>query len=651
MQGSIFLVVSLVVSSTLSMSTRDQNIVEIDDKNMTVDSLNDDIRKLSNTARSGTLGKDYQWKSPVPYVLDESLDLNTKGVIMRALDQFRLKSCIDFKPRDSEEYYIKFLDYYGCWSYIGRLIANGQDISISPYCDSLGSVEHLILHTLGFYHEELRHDRDDYVRIDFDKVIKGFELDFTKISSDLSTTHDVPYDYLSVMHSDKNYLSKGNGSTIITKDPKFQDMIGQRMAMSPSDAQELNLLYKCNSTVAFLFYCDFSVGNMCQMSQISKCAHIGNGWEVVTQAIRGPGSDHTTLPGGNGDHGQETGYFLHASLASGQVGDSAWLETQIMSTKRKCKVQCLQFYYFHSGNELDELNIWIREFQDEHDTTGTLCLMGQITGPPTYHWQLHHVSLNATKNFQVVFQAWKGDGNSTGSFSIDDINLSETECPHVTLQINDFEKLLSTSAFGTTIYSPRQYSKEGYSYRIGTILDKESVAIFVQLLSGENYGQVEWPCLQKQMTFQVLDQNPSMQKQMSKQGSFVSHQRHMTSGLNWWDNPFKYGSVVLSENGESLYGHFRVGYYPFVTLEELETREFLKGGSVIFTFSFEDLTPLVNGSSLPCSQVRPLNITHRSTNLDEVPCVKDDEDIFGFSPGLVASPILTLLLAVIAVLP
>lgn len=78
--------------------------------------------------------------------------------------------------------------------------------------------------------------------------------------------------------------------------------------------------------------------------------------------------------------GEEVGYFIHASTESGQAGDSFQLETQIMSPNRGCHVQCLQFYFFHSGNESDQLNIWIREFQDEQDTTGTLRLVGQITG-------------------------------------------------------------------------------------------------------------------------------------------------------------------------------------------------------------------------------------------------------------------------------
>lgn len=76
---------------------------------------------------------------------------------------------------------------------------------------------------------------------------------------------------------------------------------------------------------------------------------------------------------------------MHASTASGQEGDSAWLETKRMSPTRECHVQCLQFYYYHSGSQSDQLNIWIREFQDEGDSKGNLRLVGQITGEENGH--------------------------------------------------------------------------------------------------------------------------------------------------------------------------------------------------------------------------------------------------------------------------
>uniref|UniRef100_A0A3B3X1W0 Metalloendopeptidase n=1 Tax=Poecilia mexicana TaxID=48701 RepID=A0A3B3X1W0_9TELE len=529
------------------------------------------LTQPSDTQRSSILPGDKLWTFPVPYVLDK--DLKARGVILRAFDQFRVKSCIDFKPRDSEEFYLNIQKLDGCWSYIGRIFSNGQDLSIGQNCDYVAIVEHEILHALGFHHEQSRYDRDNHVQIEYSNILAGKEHNFRKVGSQDSTTHGSPYDYMSVMHYSKNAFSNGNGPTIITINQAFQDLIGQRVEMSPSDVQELNLLYKCNSSVTFKFYCGFSNKDLCQMNH---CSQSGNGWELVTKANGGPSSDHTKL-----------GFFMHASTASGQEGQSARLETKIMRPSRRCNIQCLQFYYYHSGNKADELNIWIREF-DEQDTKGTLRLMEQISGPPTSHWKLHHVSLNATKDFQVVFEVRKGAGSSTGGFSVDDINLSETECPHVTLQIDEIEETLSTSASGTRIYSPRRYSKEGYAYRVAAILYKTYVGMFVQLLSGKYDSQLTWPCLQREMSFTLLDQNPNMQLQMSKQQSFASLQTHTSSsGTNVWDNPRETGTALFYENGELVYGGLFYGYGNFATLEELRSREVLKGGSAIFMFNFE----------------------------------------------------------------
>lgn len=83
--------------------------------------------------------------------------------------------------------------------------------------------------------------------------------------------------------------------------------------------------------------------------------------------------------------GEHPGYFMHVSTASGQEGDSATLETKRMRLNRNCHIQCLQFYYFHSGNPSDVLNIWLRDFHDETDLTGYRRLVGQITGNVRVH--------------------------------------------------------------------------------------------------------------------------------------------------------------------------------------------------------------------------------------------------------------------------
>lgn len=49
----------------------------------------------------------------------------------------------------------------------------GQNLSIGARCDTKAIVEHELLHALGFYHEQSRSDRDDYVKIWWDQIQEG----------------------------------------------------------------------------------------------------------------------------------------------------------------------------------------------------------------------------------------------------------------------------------------------------------------------------------------------------------------------------------------------------------------------------------------------------------------------------------------------
>ncbi|XP_016376077.1 meprin A subunit beta-like [Sinocyclocheilus rhinocerous] len=381
--------------------------------------------------KSAILGN--RWDISVPYELSVNLSVNYKGVIWRAFEQFRLKSCIDFKPRAAEDIsYISLESRDGCWSYVGRTFAGAQALSIGDGCGTKAIVEHEFLHALGFWHEQSRYDRDDYLTINFENIITGQEHNFNKYSENQTTTQDTQYDYYSVMHYDKNAFSNGNGSTIITKRPEFQDVIGQRLDLSEYDVIELNKLYKCNSSISFLDHCSFDDESLCQMS---VCSAGDYGWQRMKSVSGINVTDHTYL----GKEQNGTSFFMHFSTEGRNEGDAAKMESKTMTPKRDCKVQCLQFYYYHSGHESDQLNIWIREYQNEADSRGTLRLMDQIT-------------------------VRKGAGNSSGGFSLDDINISETECPH-TWQIRDFEKVLNNSVFDTWMYSPLYYSSDGYRFQ------------------------------------------------------------------------------------------------------------------------------------------------------------------------------------------
>lgn len=63
---------------------------------------------------------------------------------------------------------------YSCWSDVGRMAIGKQIISLGHQCYTPGTVMHELLHTLGFFHEQSRADRDEYVTIHYDNIESGW---------------------------------------------------------------------------------------------------------------------------------------------------------------------------------------------------------------------------------------------------------------------------------------------------------------------------------------------------------------------------------------------------------------------------------------------------------------------------------------------
>ncbi|XP_067850405.1 low choriolytic enzyme-like [Heptranchias perlo] len=132
-----------------------------------------------------------------------------------------------------------------CWSNLGYN-KRVQFVSLQRNgCVQHGVIQHELLHSIGFNHEQNRSDRDDYVSIIFKNVIKGAKYNFDRLNTNNLGT---PYDYSSVMHYGKFSFSKDGRSTTIVPKPNPNVPIGQRFGMSSLDALKVNKLYKCSST-------------------------------------------------------------------------------------------------------------------------------------------------------------------------------------------------------------------------------------------------------------------------------------------------------------------------------------------------------------------------------------------------------------------
>merc|ERR1712179_339212 len=106
------------------------------------------------------------------------------------------KNCITFTPRSHENAYIQFITGSGCHTPIGFRQNHRDDVTLGHGCLRHGTIMHEILHSLGFWHEQSRADRDQYVAINYTNIQHGHEGNFRKYTLGREIDHlGTPYDY------------------------------------------------------------------------------------------------------------------------------------------------------------------------------------------------------------------------------------------------------------------------------------------------------------------------------------------------------------------------------------------------------------------------------------------------------------------------
>jgi hypothetical protein len=173
----------------------------------------------------------------VPYVIDANLPQPSR--VTGAMSHIANNTGkVTFVPRTTQRDYVRFVRSNGCASSVGK-VGGAQLVYLADGC-STGNTIHEISHALGMYHEQSRCDRDSYVRILTENIVRGYENNF---SVQCGSASDVlSYDEGSIMHYDP-YAFSANGLPTIVSLRGLDRLMGQRSGLSNTDAGTINSMY------------------------------------------------------------------------------------------------------------------------------------------------------------------------------------------------------------------------------------------------------------------------------------------------------------------------------------------------------------------------------------------------------------------------
>ncbi|XP_074648581.1 low choriolytic enzyme-like [Tubulanus polymorphus] len=202
---------------------------------------------ITDSFRNGVQGK--EWPDGIVHIaISDEYKPYEKAKIIKNLkiieDRVAVngKKCIQFLDWvPGTRAYIEYMPGSGCSSSVG-MTGFKQLLRLSSWgCLDAGRIQHETVHALGFYHEQSRPDRDNYVEIKLENIKPDHAKNFDKLPD--TQTYGQTYDYGSLMHYGPTTFSSNGEPTIVPK--KAGVTIGQRDGLSDIDVEKIRIRYKC----------------------------------------------------------------------------------------------------------------------------------------------------------------------------------------------------------------------------------------------------------------------------------------------------------------------------------------------------------------------------------------------------------------------
>uniref|UniRef100_A0AC34GXX8 Zinc metalloproteinase n=1 Tax=Panagrolaimus sp. ES5 TaxID=591445 RepID=A0AC34GXX8_9BILA len=182
---------------------------------------------------------------PIPYFFDSNVNAGTRTLFRQAATFWSDNTCLNFKESIATPH-IRIItdvaDIYGSPCY-ARTIDGTNVLSLGDSCAYFNTFTHEIAHTLGFWHEQSRHDRDNFITVIQENMNPLFVGNSIKQTPLTNNNYGQPYDWGSVMH----YPGKGDDGkfVFIAKDKIYQSTMGSQHQPSFKDLYVMNQYYNC----------------------------------------------------------------------------------------------------------------------------------------------------------------------------------------------------------------------------------------------------------------------------------------------------------------------------------------------------------------------------------------------------------------------
>ena len=170
----------------------------------------------------------------VPYTFAPGTTVARQQAVVRAMDGWEAVSGVRFVPYSGHTNWIEFIAHpsasFSCVGMGGNCWWGAPGKQQINLAETWGwqhdTIIHEIGHALGLWHEQSRMDRDNYVRIEWDRILDGMQHNFATYSN--GGDHG-PYDFDSIMHyPDTAFTATGQPTiTVLPPNQHKQNTIGR----------------------------------------------------------------------------------------------------------------------------------------------------------------------------------------------------------------------------------------------------------------------------------------------------------------------------------------------------------------------------------------------------------------------------------------